>query len=446
MKLLYSIITFLLLAFSLALPLNAVPGGVKAQQDIQARDISEFFGYSDDGDLSLFSKRDDALLTATFTQMNKSGSGVKLAHGFATNKLTQGTLINLIENYITATGLTKLLQAADTSGLAVDITMAFFKNEKMVPGLIEIIKTLQKNGVISIPFISKRDLLEERGLFDFVGDIGDKVNNLFNGGSDSDSDSTSTTTQQSTSTKTQASSTTSAGDTSLVSDVSEIVSSQGDEDDNAVSSTGAVAQVTQSETAVASSSQSQTESTETGKTTKSSPTLVASSSSLDGLDFLDFLDSSSASSAEPSSEASSEPSSKPKASTSSTKTNPILGLFDSIQESILGINDQILQEIMKLINKVSDLEEICESLQKSGLAVSVLEDFITTTDGRDFVVKLVTAIVEDEVITWKSLLEAVNTSGIVVHVGTTIMFDSELRSIVLNYLLHHYLDLFALFS
>ena len=91
---------------------------------------------------------DNSLLTAAFTSLNRSGVGVQLVHTFATSSATQGTTINTVGQYVSVTGLTKLLTSANKSGLAVSIVMRFFINYSLVPGLWNVIVALWNNGVI----------------------------------------------------------------------------------------------------------------------------------------------------------------------------------------------------------------------------------------------------------------------------------------------------------
>ena len=95
-------------------------------------------------------KRDNFLLTAAFRSLNKSGTGVHIIHTLATSSLSQGLTIKVVEEYVKNTGLTKLMEAADESGLAVSVVMRFFINYKLIPALWDIIVALYNNGVISI--------------------------------------------------------------------------------------------------------------------------------------------------------------------------------------------------------------------------------------------------------------------------------------------------------
>ncbi|KAG7661681.1 uncharacterized protein J8A68_004834 [[Candida] subhashii] len=410
MKHLYSLLTFFLLTFAIAAPTPLSVG----ERDIQGidKDVEAFLNMlADNMDMSLLSKRDNLLLTTTFTQLNKSGVGVKLAHGFATNPLTQPQLINLIENYITATGLTKILTAVDQSDLAVDIVMSFFENDNMVPGLITIIKTLINQKVISIPFISKRDLTK-RGVFDFIDGIANDIGQKLGFGQTSSSQATGQTTSQ-----TQPVTSSTTGQTS--SSTTAIAASSTPEEEIQLPTISILQPQVTSSTKVISRTTGQTQSTSIAEDSLSSDALSASKSAQN-----DAQTSSS--------------------STTSTSSGPVLGFFESVQNSIEGINNQILQTVITLVNDVSNLEQICESLQKSGLAVSILEDFITTTDGQQFLIKLVTAIVNDKVITLDDLISAVNDSDIVTNTVTKIMANSSLRSIAINYILNNFKTIIGL--
>lgn len=204
-------------------------------------------------------KRDNPALTAAFTALNKSGTGVQIVHSLATNSLSQGTTIKAVEEYVSNTGLTTLLEAADNSGLAVSVVMRFFINYLLIPALWDIIVALYNNGVISV----KR--------LDLLGIIGS-----------------------------------------------------------------------------------------------------------------------------------------------------VLG---SVQESIWS-------SVITLVNLVADPESICESLNKSGLGVSVVDDLFSTSDGKLFLIKLITALVNDGVITLGILLDALRESSFLQNTFTKVLSSSTNRKII----------------
>ena len=203
---------------------------------------------------------DNAALTAAFTALNKSGQGVVIIHGLATNSLSQSGTIEIVNSYIKNTGLTKILSAANESGLAVSIVMRFFINYSLIPGLWDIIVALWNNGTISV---GKRWIL------------GDIIGSVING----------------------------------------------------------------------------------------------------------------------------------------------------VQETILG-------SLITLINAVTDLGQICSSLNKSGLAVSIVDDLVSTSDGKNFLVKTVTTAVNQGVLSFGILLDGLKDSGVLVDTFTAIIGNSTYRKII----------------
>lgn len=203
---------------------------------------------------------DNAALTAAFTALNKSGQGVVIIHGLATNSLSQSGTIEIVNSYIKNTGLTKILSAANESGLAVSIVMRFFINYSLIPGLWDIIVALWNNGTISV---GKRWIL------------GDIIGSVING----------------------------------------------------------------------------------------------------------------------------------------------------VQETILG-------SLITLINAVTDLGQICSSLNKSGLAVSIVDDLVSTSDGKNFLVKTVTTAVSQGVLSFGILLDGLKDSGVLVDTFTAIIGNSTYRKII----------------
>ena len=271
MKLLYTYLSFLLIAFTFAQTLDVNP----ITDELSIRDTSgatseeiEVANYLqqlvvaaglDSQNLTKRDYPDNSLLTAAFTSLNRSGVGVQLVHTFATSSATQGTTINTVGQYVSVTGLTKLLTSANKSGLAVSIVMRFFINYSLVPGLWNVIVALWNNGVIS---------LGKRGLLDLVG-----------------------------------------------------------------------------------------------------------------------------------------------------------GIINGVQQSIIN-------SLITIINSVTDLTQICSSLNNSGLAVSIVDDLLTTSDGQNFVVKLATNLVQKGIVTFDKLLSSLQSSGIIVDTFTTIIGNSTYRKII----------------
>ncbi|EMG49364.1 hypothetical protein G210_5879 [Candida maltosa Xu316] len=284
MKLLYSYLTFFLFAFTFAQQISQPVGSALQVRDNSSSDNSQVdievdqylkqlvaaLGLPQSGNLTKRDAPDNPALTAAFTALNQSGTGVQIVHGLATNSATQGSTISLVEQYIKTTGLTKILSAADQSGLAVSIVMRFFINYSLVPDLWKIIVALWNSGIIS---------LNKRALGDLIGGL-------------------------------------------------------------------------------------------------------------------------------------------------------VGGVISGINNVLTGVQQSILSSVISIINTVTDLTTICSSLNKSGLAVSVLEDLITTTDGQSFLVKFITQAVNDGVITFGILIDALKGSGIVTDTFSTIIGNSTYRKII----------------
>ncbi|KAL6449912.1 hypothetical protein SBY92_002386 [Candida maltosa Xu316] len=275
MKLLYSYLTFFLFAFTFAQQISQPVGSALQVRDNSSSDNSQVdievdqylkqlvaaLGLPQSGNLTKRDAPDNPALTAAFTALNQSGTGVQIVHG---------STISLVEQYIKTTGLTKILSAADQSGLAVSIVMRFFINYSLVPDLWKIIVALWNSGIIS---------LNKRALGDLIGGL-------------------------------------------------------------------------------------------------------------------------------------------------------VGGVISGINNVLTGVQQSILSSVISIINTVTDLTTICSSLNKSGLAVSVLEDLITTTDGQSFLVKFITQAVNDGVITFGILIDALKGSGIVTDTFSTIIGNSTYRKII----------------
>ncbi|RCK67591.1 hypothetical protein Cantr_02580 [Candida viswanathii] len=270
MKSLFTYLSFLLFACfalaELAAPLEPVSPELVVRDDNGAIEIAEYLqqlviasGLTPQN-LSKRDYPDSPALTAAFTALNKSGQGVTLIHGLATNGLSQDGTVDIVNSYIKNTGLTKILSAANKSGLAVSIVMRFFINYSLVPGLWNVIVSLWNNGTISI---GKRWIIS-----DLIGTV------------------------------------------------------------------------------------------------------------------------------------------------------------------INGVQDTILSSLISLINAVTDLAQICSSLNKSGLAVSILDDLVSTTDGQGFIVKVVTTGVKTGTLSFGILLDGLKDSGVLVDTFSTIIGNSTYRKII----------------
>ncbi|MCH0628394.1 hypothetical protein JNB11_00150 [Kocuria palustris] len=170
-----------------------IPRDVEENWALVQRGIEE--GYYD---VDVLAKREVKVLTDLFLSMNKTGAGVQLIKGFATNPLTQLTTIQAVVSFIKTQDLGELLKAAADSGLATDIVLMLFTHMEAFKGLVQVGKALFTQGIIKF----KRDAFMKRDEFskrDFFGTIWNGIQNIFGWGSSSSSGSTQ---QQSTPTAT----------------------------------------------------------------------------------------------------------------------------------------------------------------------------------------------------------------------------------------------------
>lgn len=96
------------------------------------------------------SKRDDiTLLTEFFTVLNDSNLVVPLLKILATNKVTEPLLVDAIIAILKTQNLDDLLAAVDKSNIAVDIVLKTLQDSKFFPGLFNIVQGLMNGGTTS---------------------------------------------------------------------------------------------------------------------------------------------------------------------------------------------------------------------------------------------------------------------------------------------------------
>ncbi|EGW30613.1 uncharacterized protein SPAPADRAFT_52681 [Spathaspora passalidarum NRRL Y-27907] len=110
------------------------------------------------------------------------------------------------------------------------------------------------------------------------------------------------------------------------------------------------------------------------------------------------------------------------------------GILGKLNNIFTSIQNESIQTIVKLMNAVTDSEDIYESLEKSGLFISLFEDIVTTTDGQAFSVNLVTDIINKDVITWSSLMSAVNSSAIIANTTSKLFTNATNRQIIFHWI------------
>ncbi|KAK6197523.1 uncharacterized protein RJT21DRAFT_133696 [Scheffersomyces amazonensis] len=193
MRLLYSFISFYLLALTFAF------SDIEFYQDNQllTRDVSdleELVEYLNTlpSSLDKRSNKEFTPLTQICTVLNTTGWGVQAEHDICTSSVTSGVAIKSINSFLQHENLTTILVALDQSNLALDVVMEMFIDPSLLPGLWTVLKSLWSSGVIHLkrdvnPEFEKRQNVEltaeeveiaKRGILDFLGGIFNTAENL----------------------------------------------------------------------------------------------------------------------------------------------------------------------------------------------------------------------------------------------------------------------------
>lgn len=123
-------------------------------------------------------KRDIAALTYLFKTLNTTGTGVSLIETAISISLTQQQVIKFVGSLIETKGLTSLLEAAETSGLALDLVLLVLTHYEVIPGITNVIKAY-KGGSSNTSSSSSSSSL-------FGGLLGSVLGGLDNGTDSSD--------------------------------------------------------------------------------------------------------------------------------------------------------------------------------------------------------------------------------------------------------------------
>lgn len=104
------------------------------------------------------------------------------------------------------------------------------------------------------------------------------------------------------------------------------------------------------------------------------------------------------------------------------------GVFNSAQTALIN-------SLVSLIQSTTNVEEICVSLDKSGLGVSVVKSFVTDTQMQAFTVTLVNKVIKDQDVTISRAVAGLQSSDLVGHTVSKIWNNTSYRKIVFNYFL-----------
>lgn len=133
---------------------------VSAPLDLESRElgsieeVNAFFAQivkrEEDELVDLAARDDIPILTTLFTALNKSGLVPPLVKILATNKVTEPLLVNGINFFLKLLSLDDLLSAVDSSNLAVDLVVKALTYQEFFPGLYQIVQDL-RSGASTTP-------------------------------------------------------------------------------------------------------------------------------------------------------------------------------------------------------------------------------------------------------------------------------------------------------
>lgn len=357
--LLFAILAFI--NFNFAAPLGS--SEVKNSNTNEIRSLLSKTLFKRDGTAAIFEddeslvKRDVAVITEFFTVLNRSGLVVPVVKILATNKITEPLLVDAIVAFLKTQNLADLLHAVDESSLAVDIVLRVLHDSTFFPGLYNIISGL-RTGAIRTP---SANTLDTGALTSALLPIMRTYSSSQFSGLSSNLHSTLNNLGIKTSTN-----------SGLLSVLNPVLSKFGLGSGSSDSSSLGSTKVSTS-TSIASSAASPTTSAKDSSTPTSKPTTSTSSSS----------------------------------SSSSYLTNLLAKLKSAFHRRDNYDDDM---ELSKRDNQA--LDSLLESLEKSGLAMSVINLIATDPSMAPFARDLITQIVKKKAITLSGLRLALDSTNL----------------------------------
>lgn len=346
--------------FNLAAPL--ISSEVKPSNEYGTRELLSDDVFKRDDFNSIFeedeslAKRDVAVITEFFTALNKSGLVVPVVKILATNKITEPLLVQAIVAFLKTQNLADLLHAVDESGLAVDIVLKVLQDSTFFPGLFNIVNGLRTGATTTPP----KSTLDTEALTSALSPIALTyskylgLSSSLNSALDSLGILTST-------------------NSGLLSALNPVLSAVGLKK----GSTGSKSGASTSSSTESSAKASPTSSTKSASTWTTSTTTSSLASSL--------------------------------SSSLSSSSGYLASLLAKIKASFTK-RDRVADIIKKRDNKV--LDSLLESLEKSGLAMSVIDLIATDPDMAPFARDLITQIVKKQAITLDGLLLALDSTNL----------------------------------
>ncbi|KAM9896958.1 hypothetical protein OXX69_010436 [Metschnikowia pulcherrima] len=418
-------------------------------------------------------KRDIAALTLLFRSLNNSAT-IALAKTALQLSVTRQQVNNFVGSFIETKGLESILEAADQSGLALDLVLMILTHYETVDGLIDVIEYGKKNDNSSSSSSSS-----SCGSTGLLGGLLNGVTSIIGLGTGNTSDncasssSSATSSRNSTATNTAgASTTTSASESSsgllggILGGIGSIFGLGSGSSSNSSSSF--------TTTAISST-------TTLGGVTTSTNTAILSFATLSASTTTTDIPLAITTGSTTSSVAASVTTASSSATTASTSGGLVSGI-GSVISSILGREDlgemaakEGLMEIMKrddvdanelmyqllkralgeiltplekrdalgdiysqiiaIIGTDSNIEEIFESLAKSGLARNVVYNALIDSGFYQFDVELFRYLVDNNYLSLSSVISAGISSGLVVHIVADFIANSTYLRIFINFVL-----------
>ncbi|CAN3369907.1 hypothetical protein DICA2_F28854 [Diutina catenulata] len=387
----------------------------------------------------IMQKRDIAVLTSLMTSMNRTGSGVTLLNGFCTNPVTQPSTLNLITSFLKTQDLGAVLTAANKSGLAIDMVMMVFTHMEAFKGLVQLVKALFTSGAISL----KRDLsyVEKRGFFSTITDF---IGGIFGRPSSSNSTPAPSPTQQQQQQQTSskqgqvtnapqptgdAPKGTGAGLTNKVTSATISVASGISLDAVNTASVKQEADKLAGEAAVDTNKPLPSAAATSFPTTGSSDSSNAAAKALNDFQAV-----------------------APKEASHGLLGGIIGGIVGTISNITKGLFNilnnteaALFTAFLNAINLAGSMQSICESLQKSGLGVSVAHNLMTDGDMRSFAVKLVKKASAEGALTAARLFGALSSSGLITSIISAVLTNDKYRGITFSFFVQVILNFGSIF-
>lgn len=419
-----------------------------------------------------FEKRELFLLTQLFKGLNNT-AGVSLIKGACQVSLTQQQIIKFVANLIEKKGLDTLLKTADDSGLALDLVLLILTHYETVPGLTAIVKKYKgtatssgsgsgtsgsgtSTGLSSTTGSSSSGSSGSGGLLGTVGNIVGgivggigSIFGLSSGTTGSSGSSGSSTTARTTAAATTARTGTATGlatgtatgtltlSTGTTTTVATGTARTGVTTGTTTPGTGAAA--TTGTPATGTTTRATTTSTRASTTTAATDPISSILGIVGGLFGINKRD-----------EIASLLSNDEFLAALRESGIPVDELLQNFQQEFQKRSldteedrelakrdalDLIYSQIIGIIGTNSNIEDIAESLQKSGLAINVIYNALTDSGWYDFDVNLVKYLTSNNYISLLSLGSALWSSGVIFSVAGDILGNSAYTRLVIQFVL-----------